>query len=54
MSAVRTGIPPLIEQQLLALDKQIRDAAFIRGASRTMIGVSLFLGCGLLLDGLFG
>ena len=50
MSAVPNGIPPLIEQQLLVLDKQIRDAAFVRGSGRLVLGVSIFLGCGLLLD----
>jgi hypothetical protein len=53
MSSVGTRIPPLIEQQLLLLDKQIRDTAFIRGAAQTMLGVCVFLGLGLLLDGLF-
>ena len=54
MSAVPTGIPPLIEQQLLVLDKQIRDTAFVRGAGRLVLGISIFLGCGLLLDACLG
>ena len=54
MSAVRAGVPPLIEQQLLALDKQIRDATFVRGAARTVLGVCLFLGTGFVFDSIFG
>ena len=49
MSASSPGIPPLIEQQLLSLDKQIRDVSFIRGADRFVWGVCL-LGGSLLLD----
>ncbi len=52
MSASSTGIPPLIERQLLALDKQLRDAAFVRGFGRTVCGVCLLLGACLLFDGL--
>ena len=54
MSTAPTGIPPLIERQLLALDKQIRDSAFIRGAGRLVLGICLFLGGGFLLDGFLG
>ena len=52
MSAVPRGIPPQIEQQLLALDRQIRDLAFLRGTGRLVLGLCLFLGCGLVLDAL--
>ena len=54
MSTAPTGIPPLIERQLLTLDKQIRDSAFIRGASRLVLGVCLFLSSGFLLDAFLG
>ncbi|MEI8019285.1 MAG: hypothetical protein WCH39_13860, partial [Schlesneria sp.] len=54
MSTAPTGIPPLIERQLLALDKQIRDSAFIRGAGRLVLWVCLFLVGGFLLDGFLG
>jgi hypothetical protein len=52
MSVVPRGIPPQIEQQLLALDRQIRDLAFLRGTGRLVLGLCLFLGCGLVLDAL--
>ena len=54
MSTAPTGIPPLIERQLLALDKQIRDSAFIRGLGRLVLWGCLFLAGGFLLDAFIG
>lgn len=53
MSASLMGIPPQIEQQLMALDKQLRDATFLRGMGRFFLGSSLLLGTSLLIDQCF-
>ncbi|WP_373652847.1 hypothetical protein [Schlesneria sp. DSM 10557] len=54
MSAVAPGIPTQIEQQLLGLDKQLRDAAFIRGVSRLIVGMALYLAGVVVLDAWLG
>ncbi|HEY0984652.1 hypothetical protein [Schlesneria sp.] len=54
MSAVAPGIPTQIEQQLLGLDKQLRDAAFIRGVSRLIVGMALYLVGVVVLDAWLG
>lgn len=43
-------LPDNIERQLLALDRQVRDATFARGISRLALIVTVLLGCCLLAD----
>ena len=46
-------LPDSIERQLLALDRQVRDAVFSRGLSRLGIAVPLVLGVCLAVDWYF-